>query len=207
MSRLDELIAELCPDGVEYKPLGSLITRVREKGKDDTNIKQVYVVSNTLGIVRTEDYHDEAIHSEDTSNYTIIRTGMFAYNPSRLNVGSLGLLTNEIDGLVSPMYVVFSVNSELDTHYLQYFLQSSYAKNRINSLKEEGARFRFEFSRWNKLKIPVPPLEVQHEIVKILDHFIKFKTELTAELTARQKQYEFYRDTLLTFDVHGGGDK
>ena len=205
MSRLDELIAELCPDGVEYKPLGSLITRVREKGKDDTNIKQVYVVSNTFGIVRTEDYHDEAIHSEDTSNYTIIRTGMFAYNPSRLNVGSLGLLTNEIDGLVSPMYVVFSVNSELDTHYLQYFLQSSYAKNRINSLKEEGARFRFEFSRWNKLKIPVPPLEVQHEIVKILDHFIKFKTELTAELTARQKQYEFYRDTLLTFDVHGGG--
>lgn len=55
----------------------------------------------------------------------------------------------------------------------------------------------------SNVRIPVPPLEVQREIVRILDNF----TELTAELTARKKQYEFYRDKLLTFDVLGEGDK
>ena len=54
-----------------------------------------------------------------------------------------------------------------------------------------------------KIKIPIPPLPVQGEIVRILDNF----AELTAELTARKKQYEYYRDLLLTFDDRGGGDK
>ena len=57
------------------------------------------------------------------------------------------------------------------------------------------------------ITIPVPPIEVQTEIVKILDNFTELSAELTAELTARKKQYEYYRDLLLDFGVHGGGDK
>lgn len=67
MSELNRLINELCPNGVRYSSIGSIISRVREKGKDNPSISQVYVVSNTQGMVRAEDYRENTIHSEDTS--------------------------------------------------------------------------------------------------------------------------------------------
>ena len=72
MSKLEKLIQDLCPNGVERKSIGSLIKREMAKGKSDVSVNQVYVVSNTLGIVRSEDYHENEIHSDDTSNYTIL---------------------------------------------------------------------------------------------------------------------------------------
>ena len=64
-----------------------------------------------------------------------------------------------------------------------------------------------DMSKVLDMKIPLPPLPVQEEIVRILDSFTSLTAELQAELQARQKQYEYYRDRLLTFDVRGGGDK
>ena len=200
MSVLEDLIKKHCHDGVEYVPIGSLMERIKEKGKDNLNIKQVYVVSNMKGIVRSEDYHDNSIHSDDTSNYTILKQDMFAYNPSRLNIGSIGRLKNTISGLVSPMYVVFSVDKSLvDVKYFEYFIKSPKIINKIDSLKEEGARFRFDYNRWNWINIPLPPIEVQKEIVRILDTFTEYQDCINEELTLRKKQYEYYRDKLLTF--------
>ncbi|MEI0491706.1 restriction endonuclease subunit S [Brachyspira intermedia] len=200
MSNFEDLIKKHCPDGVEYIPIGSLMERVKEKGKDDLNVKQVYVVSNVKGIVRSEDYHDNNIHSDDTSNYTILRQDMFAYNPSRLNVGSIGRLKKRISGLVSPMYVVFSVDKSIvDVTYFEYFIKSPKIINKIDSLKEEGARFRFDYNRWNWIKIPVPPIEIQKEIVRILDILTEYQDYLNEEVILRKKQYEYYRDKLFTF--------
>jgi type I restriction enzyme S subunit len=202
------MIEELCPNGVEYKKIGSLITKNTTKGKDCKEVCQVYVVSNTKGIVRSEDFHENNIHSEDTSNYTVIRPGMFAYNPARLNIGSIGILNNNEPGLVSPMYVVFSIDETIiNKNYFLLNLKSSYVKFKINSLKEEGARFRFEFERWNKIEIPVPPLEIQEKIVEILDTFTQLEAELETELQARRQQYQYYRDSLLHFDKVGGYNK
>ena len=198
MSKLEELINELCPNGVNYLSIGSVITRIREKGKENPEISQVYVVSNTQGIVRAEEYRENTIHSEDTSNYTIIRENMVAYNPSRLNIGSIARLKSSDAGLVSPMYVVFSIDeSKMRYEYFDYMIKSSYVVNKIDSFKEEGARYRFDFSRWDWILIPIPPLEIQDEIVRILNTFKGLTAELTAELTARKKQYEYYRDYLL----------
>lgn len=116
MCKLQMLIKQFCPFGVEYVGVGHLITRVREKGKNNEDIKTVYSVSNTRGLVNAEDFRDNTIHSEDTSNYTIVRKGMFAYNPARLNIGSIAYLTTDIAGLVSPMYVVFDID-ERPTYY------------------------------------------------------------------------------------------
>ena len=195
---LDELL-----DGaaVEYIPVGQVISRVREKGKNNQNIKTVYSVSNTRGLVRAEDFRDNIIHSKDTSNYTIVRPGMFAYNPSRLNIGSIACLKADTAGLVSPMYVVFRVDENIVTYdYLNLFIKSSYCKNKINSLTEEGARFRFDFERWDLIDAPIPPIEVQIEIVRILDAFTAMTTELAAELSLRKKQFKYYRDQLLSFE-------
>lgn len=201
LSRLEELIETLCPDGVDFASIGSLIVRVRDKGKFDSNISTVYSVSNTQGIVNAESYRENVIHSEDTSNYTIIKPGMFAYNPSRLNIGSIAYLSGGDVGLVSPMYVVFKIDeSRILKEYLDLNLKSTFVKNRIESYKEEGARFRFDFSRWDWIRIPIPPLEVQSEIVRILGIFAKLKLELKLEHTARKKQYEYYRKEILSFN-------
>ena len=202
MSRLEELIQQLCPDGVEYRSIGSLIKRVREKARDDSTVAQVYVVSNTLGMVRAEDFRESIVHSEDTSNYLIVRPNMFAYNPSRLNIGSIAMLKSETPGLVSPMYVVFSVDeSIIKKEYFEYIITSPNIMAKIDSYKEEGARFRFDFERWHWIQIPIPPFPIQQEIVRILDSFTELTAKLTDELTARRMQYEYYRDELLTVDV------
>ena len=67
----------------------------------------------------------------------------------------------------------------------------------INYSSEEHKRLWI--GTYSNFSIPLPPLEVQQEIVRILDQFTELTTELTAELTARKKQYEYYRDELLTF--------
>lgn len=86
--------------------------------------------------------------------------------------------------------------------YLYHFLQTVDVTPLIhgNIPKLTGKDFK-------NISIPVPPPPVQEEIVRILDSFTSLAAPLTAELQARQKQYEYYRDQLLTFDVHGGGDK
>ena len=193
MSRLEKLIAELCPDGVESIPMGSLMTRIRERGKDAPEVREVYAVSNTLGMVSAEEYRENTIHSEDTSNYTVVREGMVAYNPSRLNIGSIAMLKSDIPGLVSPMYIVFSIDEKkVYRKYFEYLMHSPYVTNKVDAYKEEGARFRFDYSRWNWIMVQIPPMPIQYEIVRILDTFTELTVELTAELTARKKQYNYY---------------
>lgn len=200
MSKLEQLINELCPDGVEFVSLGSLMTKVTNKQKYSPEITQVYVVSNTLGMVKAEEYRENTIHSDDISNYTVVKTGMFAYNPSRLNIGSIAMLKKE-DGVVSPMYVVFEVDtSKITLEYFELLIKSSFVKNKIASYKEEGARFRFDFSRWDWIKVQLPPIEIQNTIVEHLNTFFKYLDNLIDEHSARKQQYEYYRDYLLSFD-------
>jgi len=201
MTKLEQLIKELCPNGVESVSIGSLISKVTEKRKNNTSINQVFVVSNTLGLVKAEEYRENTVHSEDTSNYTIVKPNSFAYNPSRLNIGSIALNNTSITGLVSPMYVVFSVNEDIILpQYMELLIKTQFIIGKINAFKEEGARFRFDFSRWNWIIIPLPPIEIQKEIINVLSKFKEYNNMLTAELAARKKQYDYYRNYLLTFD-------
>tara|TARA_R110002124_G_scaffold258573_4_gene424360 strand:+ start:86 stop:1330 length:1245 start_codon:yes stop_codon:yes gene_type:complete len=186
---------------VKHIPVGQIISRVREKGRSNHNICTVYSVSNMHGLVKAEDFRNNTVYSKNTSNYTIVQPSMFAYNPSRLNIGSIAFLKTDTAGLVSPMYVVFSVDENIITcDYLNLFIKSSYCKNKINSLIEEGARFRFDFERWNLIDVPIPPIKVQTEIVRVLGTFTSITAELTAELNMRKKQYSYYRDKLLSFE-------
>ena len=201
MSELEKLIKELCPNGVEYVSIGSLIRKVTEKGKNDSTVTQVYVVSNSLGLVKAEEYREYTIHSEDTSNYTIVRPNAIAYNPARLNIGSIALNKSNLAGLVSPMYVVFDVDtSKILPEYLELIIKSKYILSKIDSLKEEGARFRFDFNRWDWIKIPLPPIEIQTKVFAMLSKFSNYISLLQSEYSARKKQYEHYRDKLLSFD-------
>lgn len=122
MKTIEQIINDCCSEGTTEYTIGDLITRVSEKGKKHPNVKTVYSVSNTLGIVRSDDFRENAVYSQDTSNYVVIEPRMFAYNPARLNIGSIAFLKENEPGLVSPMYIVFKVNEDiiLDEYYFIY---------------------------------------------------------------------------------------
>lgn len=181
MSRLDELIKELCPDGVEYKELKEVLTI--KNGKDYKVLDEgEYPVYGSGGIMT---YVSE--YAYNRPSVLIPRKGsidkLYYVEEPFWNVDTI-FYTEINTTKVVPRYVYFCLQRE---HLEQYNTAGG-----VPSLTQKVL---------NKVKIPVPPLKVQNEIVRILDNF----TELTAELTARQKQYEFYRDKLLDFGVLGGG--
>ena len=194
----------LVGEKVEWKKLGDLIEKYSEKAQHNKDIKKVYTISKDYGIIPSLEYwenkeqkNEYQIYSEDTGNYNVIRENMFAYNPARLNIGSIDCLFDKEPGLLSPMYVIFKIDEKkIMPNYLLLYLKSSKILQKIDSIKEPGARFRFDFERWNKIEIPLPSLKKQEEVIKKLSSFTKYITELQA----RNKQYNYYRDMLLSED-------
>ncbi len=190
---------------VEYVSIGSLLTRKRDKAKTIGGKAPVYAVTNDKGFALSSDLHDFTIHSEDTANYMVVEKNDFAYNPSRLNIGSIAYFKNKGKGLISPMYVVFHADEKkVLPEYLFIVLKSEAVRNKIDSLKEEGARFRFDFKRWDLIQIPIPSLSEQTRIVEILDMFAAAIENMKQQIAERRKQYEYYRDKLLDLEGKEG---
>lgn len=193
MSRLDELIAELCPDGVNYYSIEELIKRkivvmvtpsFKIKRNDYKNIGTIPIISQELEYISGYcNRNDERIIKRE-----YVCFGDHSEHIKYINFA----FVQGADGLK----IMYTDKNKLLTRYFYHSILNFY--NRHNNYERH-------FKYLGDTNIPVPPIEVQKEIVRMLDNFTKLTAELTAELTARQKQYEFYRDTLLTFDVHGGG--
>ena len=203
MRRLNELIQTLCPNGVPFVELGTIAKGEKERNKG----KQCDLAFSITkgGLVKTSDYFKDAtVTSEDTSGYKIVRKNWFVYSPSRIDVGSINYLKDEEMVIVSPLNVVFSIcENKILPQYLLYFLQSRSGTWQILTKREgiEGTgRKLLPFERFSTIILPLPPIEIQREVVKILDNFENLISELTAELTVRKQQYEHYRNVLLTFD-------
>ncbi len=196
-TKIAKLISELCPNGVEFFNLSDVTWEITERNRDQA-IVAVRSVTNANGLVATEEYFDNSRTSKNTSNYKIVSSGNLAYNPSRINVGSWAFNNENQDVIVSPMYVVVRLDqNRINKNYFEIFLNSHRGKTQIISKVEPGARFRLPYNSFAKIKIPIPPLAIQQEIVKILDNFTELEAELGAELEARKKQYEYYRSDLL----------
>ena len=206
MSRLEELIRELCPDGVEYKALGELGTffgGLTGKSKDDFNngnakfITYKNVYSNPALQI---DIQDRVKIADDEKQRTlqygdVIFTGS-SETPDECGVSSvLNVQINEKLYLNSFCFFFrFDDLSIMLPDFAKHLFRSSNLRYQIGKTASGVTRFNVSKKMMANVIIPVPPLEVQREIVRILDHF----TELTAELTARKKQYAYYRDKLLT---------
>ena len=190
MSKLDELIQELCPDGVEYKKLGDLIKI--EKGKQLNKIhlfdkyeENLYPVIN--GGVSSSGFWNEYNYCENliTISQGGASAGYVNYIKTKFWAGA-------------HCYIVASVNDDIIYRYVYHFLKSKEIELK-NSQVGAGIP-SVSLKDINSLSFPVPPLEVQCEIVRILDKFTLLTAELTAELTARRKQYEYYRNLLVSFN-------
>ena len=193
MSKLKELLAELCPNGVEYKALEKCCVILDKKRKPITKSARTNGEYPYYGANGIQDYVDNYIFDgtyvlvgEDGSVITKRGTPVVTWATGKIWVNNHAHIIEEISGV--------------SLRYLYHFLQTVDVTPLIhgNIPKLTGKDFK-------NISIPVPPLPVQEEIVRILDSFTSLTAELQAELQARQKQYEYYRNQLLTFDVHGGG--
>ena len=202
MTKLQQLIDELCPNGVEYKMIGGFAKAENARNRD-LQCQNAYSITQRGLIPTTEYFGDTKITSDDTSNYKIVRKGWFVYSPSRIDVGSINYLRGADEVIVSPLNVVFSVNEkEIRQDYLLNYLSTRDGTWQILTKREgiEGTgRKLLPFERFATISVPVPPLAIQDEICEELRCLSEYVSLLTAELTARQKQYEYYRDLLLTF--------
>ena len=120
--------------------LGDLIHEVSNRNKRNTDLP-VLSVSNRQGfIAQSEQFENRIIASDDTSNYKIVIKNDFAYNPARINVGSIARLVNYESGIVSPMYICFRCSDEILPEYLELFFQSRYFQLEVEKRLEGSVR-------------------------------------------------------------------
>ena len=191
MSKLEDLIAKLCPNGVEYKKIGEIAyyeqpTKyiVKSTKYDNSFATPVLTAGQSFILGYTDELDNIYLASKD--NPVIIFddfTGAIQWVdfPFKVKSSAMKMITAKPNVLIRYLY-----------HWMSLLGFSSSEHKRL------------WIGTYSNFEIPVPPLEVQAEIVRILDTFTELTTKLTenltAELTARSKQYEYYRDTLLTFD-------
>ncbi len=207
MSRLDELIAELCPDGVEYKTIGEIATDIfRGSGITRDQVTETGIPCVRYGEIYTTYgvWFDQCVSHTDEAKIT---------NAKYFEHGDiLFAITGESveDIAKSTAYVGYEkclaggdivvLRHEQDPKYLAYALTTTNARTQKSKGKVKSKVVHSSVPAIQAIVVPVPPLEVQREIVRVLDNFTFLSAELSAELSARRKQYEYYKDFLLPFE-------
>ncbi|WP_221646934.1 restriction endonuclease subunit S [Bacteroides eggerthii] len=151
-----------------YHPcrISDVIEQISERNKDKS-IDMVLSVSNKQGFInQSEQFDDRIIASEDTSNYKIVHKNDFAYNPARINVGSIARLRTIDMGIVSPMYICFRVRKGVVSEYLEHFFSTSYFFYEMQKRLEGSVRQCLSFEGICNIPIYIPNSEEQHTIGK-----------------------------------------
>lgn len=201
MSNLEELIERLCPDGVEYKTLTELFDT--KNGYTPSKSKEEYWTNGTVPWFRMEDIRENGNILSKAIQYvseSAIKGSLFPADSiivaTSATIGQHALI--KVPSLANQRFTYLVLKDEfkeqIDIMFIYYccFKLDEYCKECLN----QGNFASVDMKKFLKFKFPVPPLEVQREIVRILDNFTFLTTELAAELAARQKQYEYYRDLL-----------
>jgi len=188
MNKIEKLIEEFCPDGVEFRELGEVCIIKTGQSVNKILIDQNqgdYPVINSgkepLGYINTFNTENDPIGITSRG----AGVGSITWCVGKYFRGNLNYSATIIDEKI------------LNVRYLYFVLMNS--QKQINELSVFNGIPALNASSLVKLKIPIPPLTIQKEIVKILDNFTQLEAELEAELEARKKQYEYYREELLTF--------
>ena len=142
---------------------------LEEKSERNTkNIDLILSVTNKFGFVTQVEYFDKSVASDNTANYKIVRKGNFAYNPSRINVGSIALLESYEIGILSPMYVVFECLKNLDNRFLKFWFQSHSFMGNLFKYLAGSVRESLNFNDMKTISIKLPNLKEQQKIVEVL---------------------------------------
>lgn len=214
MNRIEKLLQELCPNGVEHKALGDIAVIDRGSGMPKTMLTKKGVGAIHYGQIYTH-YGPTAretvsfVAPEDAARLTVVQPGEVVITNTSENLDDV---CSTVAWLGEEAIVIGGhssvIRSSMDPTFLAYWFRSTNFFAQKYKLATGAKVIDISANKLKKVILPVPPLEVQREIVTILDLFTELKAdleaELEAELEARRKQYEHYRDQLLTFPEDGG---
>lgn len=202
MSKLEELIQQYCPDGVEYVRFVDYANVLygcpfdASKFTDDSAYIPLIRIRDVLpgkaGTYYKGDY---------SADYIIKKGDILVGMDGNFNLG----VWDDIDGVLCQR--VCKLYTKDETRLLNGFIRH-YMKPVFRQIEEAtagGSVKHLSAKTINSIQIPLPPLPVQEEIVRILDAFASYTAELQAELQARKEQYNYYRDKLLSFNKLRGG--
>ena len=181
----------MIPEGWNVCCLGDITKQTKEKVGSNRFLKVLSPI-NTGELTLSEDYFTKQVYSKDISKYILVRKNNFAYNPARVNIGSLGRNEYDFDGCVSPVYVVFEVIEEYENFFDLFRRQKTFI-NSVISLAIGGVRQSLSYNDFSYIKLVVPPknvIEKFNDIYAELDKFIKTKKIENDRLAS-------LRDTLL----------
>lgn len=214
MSKLEELIEKLCPNGVEYKTLGEIKTDIYR----GSGIKRDEIMEDGVPCVRYgEIYTTYGIWFEECVSHTLLD---YVKSPKYFEHGDiLFVITGESieDIAKSTAYVgnekclaggdIVVLKHKQNPKYLSYVLATTASRKQKSAGKVKSKVVHASVPSIEAIRIPIPPIEVQDEIVRILDEYTEKKNmlveELKREISAREKQYEFYIDMIMAFKESG----
>ncbi|MDA6473531.1 restriction endonuclease subunit S [Escherichia coli] len=182
----------------EVVRLKQLIHEEKKRNRDN-HIQRVLSVTNHSGFVLSEEQFSKRVASEDVSTYKIVKKNQYGYNPSRLNVGSFARLDNYDEGVLSPMYVVFSINHErLNSDYFLNWMSSNEAKQRIAGSTQGSVRDSVGFDALCSFSFSLPTLMEQQKIAAVLSAADAEMSMLEKKLACLKEEKKALMQQLLT---------
>lgn len=171
--------------------LGAIIKQVSIRNRDGGE-REVMSVSNRYGfIAQSEQFEERLVASEDTSNYKVITPGVFAYNPARINVGSIAQYKGDKPCIVSPMYICFECGKQVNSDYLEYFFSTKYFHREMEKRLEGSVRLCLSFEALCNISISLHPIEQQQKYSKVVNSIfdqIRIESDILQEYQ-KQKLY------------------
>lgn len=209
MKNLETLIQELCPDGVEFVKLGDVCEikgRIGFRGytrKDLVSESEGAITLSPSNIINGNIVYDKCSYISwakyEESPEIMAEVGDVVFTKTA-SVGKTAYIENMPKEMTINPQLVLLKKFRGVSKYLAYILKTTYFQNEVKKITGVGSVPNVPQSSLAKIEIPLPPIEVQTEIVRILDKFTSLEAELEAELDCRKRQYEYYRDKLLSFD-------
>lgn len=172
----------------QVEELGKHVHQVSSRNRSNVDI-EVFSVTNSEGFTRSTEYFSKEVFSKDVSNYKVVKPNQFAYNPSRINVGSIDYLRHSSSVLVSPLYIVFECGNDIHADYLLRYLKSDWGNAQIRANTEGAVRDSLKYKGLENVKFPFAPINDQIRIAHLLG-----KVE---GLIAQRKQHLQQLDDLL----------
>ncbi|MDT3740740.1 MAG: restriction endonuclease subunit S [Candidatus Kapabacteria bacterium] len=173
------------------------VTELFSRRNKKLNGARIYSVTNNNGFVFQSDHFSREVAGDDLSNYKIIKKNEFAYNPARINIGSIAHFKDEI-GVISSLYVCFRTTKDLLDEYMYYLLQIESTKFKIRNFGEGGVRVYLWYPLFATIKVKIPNINEQKKISDSLQFWDKEIEILTKQLTALKEQKNGLMQVLLT---------
>ena len=190
-SKVPEIRFKGFTDDWEQRKFSEFVNNVARKNKDNLDLEP-YAVTNDRGFIAQKDAHDDFGYMKETDRraYNIVPPNSFAYNPARINVGSLGYYTGSENVIVSSLYEVFQTEDYINARFLWHWLKSNHFPKWIEKLQEGSVRLYFYFDKLVQCQMMVPTIKEQKQISTYfdsIDHLITLHQNKCEELKKIKK--------------------